>query len=110
MLPVAVVSYRRRGRAGGWATLVFYCFVFYMLAAVMQTVIPLPRNPEAYCATQTYASTPQLRPFYFIEVVEQRARGRWSPGAMIRNPALWSTALNVVLLLPLGFFLRYMAK
>jgi glycopeptide antibiotics resistance protein len=110
MLPVAVVGYRRRGRAGGWATLVFYCFLFYMLAAVMQTVIPLPRNPEAYCATQTYASTPQLRPFYFIEVVEQRARGRWSPGAMMRNPALWSTALNVVLLLPLGFFLRYMAK
>ncbi|MBP2325141.1 glycopeptide antibiotics resistance protein [Kibdelosporangium banguiense] len=110
MLPVAVVSYRRRGRAGGWATLVFYCFLFYLLAAVMQTVIPLPRNPESYCATQTYASTPQLRPFYFIEVVEQRSRGRWSLGAMMRNPALWSTTLNVVLLLPLGFFLRYMAK
>jgi glycopeptide antibiotics resistance protein len=110
MLPVTVVSYRRRGRAGGWATVVFYMFLFYLLASVMQTVIPLPRNPEAYCATQTYASTPQLRPFYFIEVVEQRARGRWSPGAMMRNPALWSTALNVVLLVPLGFFLRYMAK
>jgi glycopeptide antibiotics resistance protein len=108
MLPVAVVSYRRRGRAGGWTTLVFYCFLFYLLAAVMQTVIPLPRYPAGYCATQTYASTPQLRPFYFIEVVEQRARGSWSLGAMARNPALWSTALNVVLLVPLGFFLRYM--
>ncbi|ONI75050.1 teicoplanin resistance protein VanZ [Actinosynnema sp. ALI-1.44] len=109
MLPVAVVSYRRRGRAGGWATVVFYCFLFYLLAAVMQTVIPLPRDPELYCATQTYASSPQLRPFYFVEVVEQRARGRWSPGALMRNPALWTTALNVVLLLPLGFFLRYMS-
>lgn len=110
MLPVAVVSYRRRGRAGGWANVIFYAFLFYLLAAVMQTIMPLPRNPEWYCATQNYASTPQLRPFYFIEVIEQRARGRWTPGAMLRNPALWSTALNVVLLAPLGFFLRYMAK
>lgn len=110
LLPVAVVSYRRRGRAGGWTTLVVYCFLFYLLAAVMQTVIPLPSNPSGYCATQTYASTPQLRPFYFIEVVEQRARGRWSPSAMLHNPALWTTALNVVLLLPLGFFLRYLFR
>lgn len=110
MLPVAVLSYRRRGRAGGWATLVIYGFLFYLLAAVLQTVIPLPRDPAGFCATQTYASTPQLRPFYFIEVVEQRARGRWSPGAMLRNPALWSTALNVVLLLPLGFVLRYLFR
>ena len=104
MLPVAVVSYRRRGRAGGWTTLVFYCFLFYLLAALMQTIIPLPANPAEYCAGQTYASTPQLRPFYFVDVLETRARasGTWL------NPALGSTALNVVLLAPLAFFLRYL--
>lgn len=109
MLPVAVVSYRRRGRAGGWTTIVFYGFLFYLLAAFMQTIIPLPSDPARYCATQTYASTPQLRPFYFIDVVSTRARGHWSPNAMLHNPALWSTALNAVLLVPLGFFLRYLA-
>jgi glycopeptide antibiotics resistance protein len=75
----------------------------------MQTIIPLPSDPSGYCATQTYASTPQLRPFYFVDVVSTRARGQWSPTAMLHNPALWSTALNAVLLLPLGFFLRYLA-
>jgi glycopeptide antibiotics resistance protein len=106
MLPVAVVSYRRRGRAGGWTTLVFYGFLFYLLAAFMQTVIPLPANPAEYCAQQTYASTPQLRPFYFWDVLETRARvsGTWL------NPATWSTALNVVLLAPLGFFVRYLER
>lgn len=105
MLPVAVVSYRRRGRAGGWSTVVFYCFLFYLLAALMQTIMPLPANPTEYCAEQTYASTPQLRPFYFVDVLETRARvaGTWL------NPALWSTALNVVLLAPLVFFLRYLS-
>lgn len=107
VLPAAVVSYRRRGRAGGWTTLVFYAFLFYLLAAFMQTVIPLPRDPAAYCAGQTYASDPQLRPFYFVEVVQQRISGQ-SLGALLHNPTLWSTGLNVVLLLPLGFFLRYL--
>jgi glycopeptide antibiotics resistance protein len=110
MLPVAVLSYRHRGRAGGWTTLMLYGFLFYLLAAFLQTVIPLPRDPAGYCATRTYASSPQLRPFYFVEVVSQRARGHWSPGAMLHNPALLSTALNVVLLLPLGFFLRYLFR
>ena len=110
MLPVAVVSYRRRGRAGGWTTIVFYCFLFYLLAAFMQTVIPLPADPVGYCAEQTYSSTPQLRPFYFVEVVEQRARDDWSFGGVLHNPALWTTALNVMLLAPLGFFLRYATK
>ncbi|HEU5475601.1 MAG TPA: VanZ family protein [Actinophytocola sp.] len=110
ILPVAVLSYRRRGRAGGWTTLVVYGFLFYLLAAALQTVIPLPSNPNAYCATQTYASTPQLRPFYFVEVVSQRARGDWSPAALLRNAPLMSTVLNVVLLAPLGFFLRYVGR
>lgn len=108
LLPVAVVSYRRRGRAGGWTTVAFYCFLFYLLAAVMQTVVPLPRDPAGYCAVHTYASTPQLRPGYFLQVVSERAAGDWSLGSIMRNAALWSTALNVVLLAPLGFFLRYL--
>ncbi len=105
VLPAAVVSYRRRGRAGGWTTVIFYCFLFYLLAALMQTVVPLPANPSEYCAQRSYASTPQLRPFYFVDVLTTRASaaGTWL------NPALWSTALNVVLLAPLAFFLRYLA-
>ncbi len=108
MLPVAFVSYRRRGRAGGWTTVVFYLFLFYLLAAFMQTVIPLPSDPSGYCATRSYASDPQLRPFYFLEVVDRRGGGDWSIGGMLGNPALWSTGLNAVLLLPLGFFVRYL--
>lgn len=108
LLPVAVVSYRRRGRAGGWTTLAFYAFLFYLLAAALQTVIPLPSDPAGYCATRNYASTPQLRPFYFVQVVQERAQGDWSLGSLIRYGSVWSTALNLALLAPLGFFLRYL--
>jgi glycopeptide antibiotics resistance protein len=110
ILPIAVLSYRRRGRAGGWTAVVVYGFLFYLVAAALQTIIPLPRDPDRYCTTHTYASSPQLRPFYFVEVVRQRARGDWSFLGMLHNPALWSTVLNAFLLLPLGFFLRYLFR
>src|SRR5262245_30244499 len=100
MLPIAVLSYRRRGRAGGWTAVVVYGFLFYLVAAALQTIVPLPRDPDRYCTTHHYASSPQLRPFYFVEVVRQRAHGNWSFSGILHNPALWSTALNVVLLLP----------
>ncbi|TVT11363.1 VanZ family protein [Amycolatopsis bartoniae] len=106
MIPAAVVSYRRRGRAGGRTAVVFYAFVFYLLAIAMQTVVPLP-DGSAYCSAPSYASSPQLRPFYFVEVVAQRAHGHWGPLALLHNPAVWTTALNVVMLAPLGIFLRY---
>ncbi|GIG69480.1 VanZ family protein [Phytomonospora endophytica] len=97
VLPAAFVSYRRRGRAGGWAGLVFYTFVFYALAAFLQTVIPLPVDRAATCAAHTYASRPNLTPFNFV-------------GDITRNgtAALWPTLLNVALLFPLGFYLRYL--
>jgi glycopeptide antibiotics resistance protein/uncharacterized RDD family membrane protein YckC len=109
VLPVAVVSYRQRGRAGGWTTVVLYSFLFYLLAALLQTIIPLPKD-GSYCAAHSYASSPQLRPFYFVQVIEERARGHWGLGAIMRNGALWSTLLNVVLLVPLGIFLRYLVR
>ncbi|GAB3895298.1 VanZ family protein [Kibdelosporangium lantanae] len=109
IIPAAVVSYRRRGRAGGWTTVVFYSFLFYLLAAFLQTIVPLPSN-AAYCTAHNYASTPQLRPGYFIEVIAQRARGDWSLGSIMRNGVLWSTGLNVILLLPLGIYLRYITR
>jgi glycopeptide antibiotics resistance protein len=109
MLPVAFVSYRRRGRAGGWTSVVFYFFLFYLLAIALQTVIPLPRNAD-YCAGHTYASSPQLRPFYFVQVIEEHERGGWGVAAILHNSVLWGTALNVVMLAPLGIFLRYLYR
>jgi glycopeptide antibiotics resistance protein len=106
LLPVAFVSYRRRGRAGGWTTVVFYSFLFYLLAIVLETVIPLPAN-GSYCTGHNYASSPQLRPFYFVQVIEEHEHGSWGLASLLHNGALWSSALNVIMLLPLGIYLRY---
>ncbi|MFE0730724.1 VanZ family protein [Streptomyces antibioticus] len=107
MVPVAVRGYRRRGRAGGWPVLVFYSFVFYLLAALLQTVMPLPAHTDAYCSAARYAASPQLHPFDFYARISAASGGHWSAGSLIGLAVTWTTLLNAVLLLPLGVYLRY---
>ncbi|WP_103510801.1 VanZ family protein [Streptomyces sp. SM13] len=105
--PAAVHGYRRRGRAGGWPVLVFYSFVFYLLAAVLQTVMPLPADTDAHCATIRYAESPQLQPFAFHTRIASASGGDWSVSTLAGLGSTWTTLLNAVLLLPLGVYLRY---
>lgn len=107
LVPAAVRGYRRRGRAGGWPVLVFYSFVFYLLAALLQTVMPLPADTGEHCTTVHYATEPQLEPFAFHAAISSASGGTWSPGALVGLAPAWTTLLNAVLLLPLGVYLRY---
>ncbi|MBB1244717.1 VanZ family protein [Streptomyces durbertensis] len=107
MVPVAIRGYRRRGRAGGWPVLVFYSFVFYLIAAFLQTVMPLPVDTDGHCATTRYAESPQLDPFAFRGTIASAADGDRSPAHLLTLTPTWTTILNAVLLLPLGVYLRY---
>ncbi|MBT2430486.1 VanZ family protein [Streptomyces sp. ISL-112] len=105
--PAAVRGYRRRGRAGGWPVLVFYSFVFYLLAALLQTVMPLPADTGAHCASVHYAAGPQLEPFAFHAAISSAGGGNWSLRVLAHLTPAWTTLLNAVLLVPLGVYLRY---
>ena len=107
MVPAAVHGYRRRGRAGGWPVLVLYSFVFYLLAALLQTVMPLPARTSAFCSAARYAQSPQLEPFDFYARVASASGGDWSVSTLAGLAVTWTTVLNAVLLLPLGVYLRY---
>ncbi len=107
MVPAAVHGYRRRGRPGGWPVLVFYSFVFYLLAALLQTVMPLPAHTSAFCSTARYAESPQLEPFDFYPRLASASGGDWSVSILAGLPVTWTTVLNALLLFPLGIYLRY---
>ncbi|MEU9776442.1 VanZ family protein [Streptomyces sp. NPDC047968] len=107
MVPVAVHGYRHRGRAGGWPVLVLYSFVFYLLAALLQTVMPLPADTDAHCTLVRYAESPQLEPFAFQARISHATGGDWSPRTLAGTHSAWTAGLNAVLLLPLGVYLRY---
>ena len=96
-VPFVAVSYRRRGGITLWRTLLWAGAAVYFWAIWTYTLIPLPDGDAYRCAGVN------LRPFEFVD--EIRAAVAVS-GRYLTDPVVLQVALNVLLFLPLGFFLR----
>lgn len=73
-------------------------FLVYAMALWTYTLLPLP-DPE-----QLRCTTAQLRSFQFVQDIQ--AYDIAGPSAVLHNPAVIQVALNVLLFVPLGFFLK----
>ncbi len=110
-VPFMVHKYRRLGSVPISHALIVYSFVFYLMCAYFLVLLPLPADRSAYFP---HAATPQLEPFRFLRLFAQ------STDASLDNPASWPSVVtnvhiyeaffNVLLLLPLGAYLRYYFK
>jgi len=97
-VPFVAVQYRRHGKLGLGRTIVWFGSLVYFLALWTYTLLPLPAVNDFQCVGT------QLTPFQFIDDI--RMFGLGGIGVMLRNPAVMQVALNVLLFLPLGWFLR----
>ena len=110
-VPFMVHKYRKLGSVPFSHALIVYSFVFYLMCAYFLVLLPLPADRTAYFP---HAATPQLEPFRFLRLFAQ------STDATLDNPASWPSVItnvhiyeaffNVLLLLPLGAYLRYYFK
>ena len=110
-VPFMVHKYRKLGSVPISHALIVYSFVFYLMCAYFLVLLPLPADRTAYFP---HAATPQLEPFRFLRLFAQ------STDATLDNPASWPSVItnvhiyeaffNVLLLLPLGAYLRYYFK
>lgn len=96
-VPFVAISYRRRGgltllRTAAWAGAAVYFWAIWTY-----TLIPLPESDDYRCRGVN------LRPFEFVDDI--RAAVAVS-GRYLTDPVVLQVALNVLLFLPLGFFLR----
>lgn len=107
-LPYMIVQYRKFGSIPWLRTVIVYSFVFYLMVAYYMVVLPLPEDRTAFVA---YAAQPQLTPFLFVQtILEAMARSSNNPSvwlSLIKNPTAYEALLNIVLLVPLGMYLRY---
>ncbi|WP_456286677.1 VanZ family protein [Microbacterium sp. JZ70] len=97
-VPFVAVQYRREGRLTLRQLVLWGAFLVYGLALWTYTLLPLPDPDAIRCAA------PQLRPFQFVDDILDHPVGSLS--ALRHNPAVMQVALNVLLFVPLGFFLR----
>ncbi|QUQ69407.1 VanZ family protein [Kutzneria sp. CA-103260] len=107
-VPTAIVLYRRHGVLTGWRGLSFASFLYYSLAAFCLVIVPLPSRQVDVCVKYADFRNPQLVPGNTFSDIWKEAKGSVSLNALVlHNPAVWETGFNLLLLLPLGMYLRY---
>lgn len=98
LIPVAAYEYRRDGRLGPGDLAILLSGAVYGLALWTYTLLPIPADDTYACVGR------QTEPLATIRAIGFRD----SDGAMglVRDPAFLQVALNVLLFVPLGFYVR----
>ena len=106
-VPTAVVLYRRHGIMTRWRVLSLYGGVYYALTALCLTIVPLPSPSVDVCAKYPSFAEPQWIPGSVFGDIWKEAHHRVTFNALVLgNSAVWQTVFNLLLLLPLGVFVR----
>ena len=107
-LPYMIYQYRKFGSIPWLRSLIVYSFVFYMLVAYYMVILPLPEDRSAFVS---YAATPQLIPFNFVRLfLDSTTASISDPStwkALLHDPNVYEAFFNVLLLVPMGIYLRY---
>lgn len=113
-LPWAVYQYRKHGYFSFWRTLLILSFIFYGLSAFFLVIFPIPSARNNCASIDPGAIFIQNRPFQFIRDIQRESGFHWAvPSSyidLLTTRAFYQMFFNVLLLFPLGVFLRYFFK
>jgi glycopeptide antibiotics resistance protein len=98
LIPVAAVQYRLDGRLGLGDLAILVTAAVYALALWTYTLLPFPAQDDFPCKGS------QLRVLGSLGLIHVPQSG--SPVALLREPAFLQIVLNVLLFIPLGYFVR----
>ncbi len=100
--PIMAWQSRRFGRLTLRRTVATAAFSVYCVTVLVYTMLPLPG--PGWCALHGGRAV-QMRPFHSLDVIAETARGR-SLADLLLAPQFLEVALNVVLFVPWGAFVR----
>jgi glycopeptide antibiotics resistance protein len=98
LIPTAAVQYRLDGRLGPLDLTILVTSAVYALAIWTYTLLPMPEDHTFPCKGS------QLRVLGSLGLIDLPSQG--GPLALLREPAFLQIVLNVLLFVPLGYFLR----
>lgn len=110
-IPYMIFHYHKYGSISKYRTIIIYSFILYLICAYCLIVLPLPSFD--YVSKLTTART-QLIPFNFIGTFFSESGfvlsnfSTYIPA--LKHASFYQVAYNLVLLLPLGVYLRYYFK
>lgn len=107
-VPYAYFQYKKIGYVQFNRSLVFYVFAFYSMTAFFLTLLPLPEITPDFCEVRSGRFIPSYFPFRFAKDTYREVQGNISLFSIVKSTTFKVTAFNVMLLMPLGFFLRYL--
>ena len=98
LIPTAAVQYRLDGRLGPLDLTILVTSAVYALAIWTYTLLPMPEDHTFRCKGS------QLRVLGSLGLIHVPQDG--GPLALLREPAFMQIVLNLLLFVPLGYFLR----
>ncbi|MGF1460150.1 MAG: VanZ family protein [Leptolyngbyaceae cyanobacterium] len=110
LIPICAVHYRRFGYVMPSRATVFYSLLFYSLCAVFLVSLPLPTITADFCEVHTLARQVRLTPFQFVPDIilgNQITLRHFNLISMLVSSVFLQAFFNFLLLMPLGFYLRY---
>jgi glycopeptide antibiotics resistance protein len=113
LIPICVLHYWRFGRVRPARAVTFYAFLFYALSAVFLISLPLPTITPEFCEVHTVTRQLRLIPFQFIPDIvaaTEISLRHLNIISILESPVFLQAFFNFLLLMPLGFFLRYYFK
>lgn len=110
-IPYMIFEYRKYGSIHKLRTLLIYALVLYLITAYFLIILPLP-SLEEVAALKT--PKVQLIPFTFVfDFLKNTSLVITEPSTYLKalaEPYIYQVLYNLVLLLPLGIYLRYYFK
>jgi glycopeptide antibiotics resistance protein len=110
LIPICLVHYRRFGYLKPPRAIVFYTGLFYSFCAFCLVTLPLPVITPDFCETHTLAKQMRLVPFQFvIDIlrVNHVSLRHLNVVSILESKVFLQAFFNFLLLMPLGFYLRY---
>lgn len=98
LIPTAAVQYRKDGRLGPGDLATLVGAAVYLLALWTYTLLPFPARARFRCKQARLDILGSFRPVF--------DRGLLAPAQLVHDRWFLQIALNVLLFLPLGFFVR----
>ncbi|MGO4529039.1 VanZ family protein [Paenibacillus sp. 2TAF8] len=111
LVPWLIYGYRKDGFFSWSRFAVSFSFIFFLLAAYCLVILPLPTTRNTCAGHAANAVYYNLTPFMFVKDILKETPIIWSQPStwinMIKGRAFLQVLFNVLLLMPLGVYIRY---